>query len=143
MSDELTDDSEGIKNLRAQYDKLVKDKADNDKRLSELLSRDRTRTIEDKFTEYGVNKKIAKFVPSDLELDKVEEWMTDNADVFGFKLGQSDDSAHDAERQAQQRTSGFNSQTSTDENPDFNAVAAAQSGAELRALIEQAQAGRR
>lgn len=142
--DDFTDDTEGMKNLRAAYDKVKAAQATQAAEFAKLAAKDRTRTIADKLTEYGVSTKVAKFVPADVELDKVEEWMTENADVFGFKLGDTTNPDHDAERVAQSRISAITPTGSIDKpDPDLVSVLGAKSKDELVAFIEAAKRGQR
>lgn len=144
MTDEFENESEGIKNLRSQYDKLQKESGEKDKMLADLIRRDRTRTIQDKLGEHGVNPKVATFVPESVELDKLDVWLGENADVFGFNLKQPESPENAAEHAAQQRISGFSgSGSDQNENPDLQAVLTAQSAQDIENLIYAAQVGRR
>lgn len=87
MNDENPAELEGtgIANLRKAYEK--KDKANKELRekLAALEARERERTLSETLSAQGVNPKIAAFYPADREHtpEKVEEWLTANADVFG------------------------------------------------------------
>jgi hypothetical protein len=108
MSDtnEFEETTDGFKNLRAAYNKL---KTERDAAVSEastLKAQVRTRSIGDKLGELGINSKISRFIPADVELDKLDSWLGENADVFGIDLTpKSDDPS--AEEQAQSRLSGL------------------------------------
>ena len=63
-----------------------------DKQLKELQSElealrkfQREATISQVLTEKGVNPKVAKFIPADIEMssDSISNWLTDNGDLFG------------------------------------------------------------
>lgn len=78
--DEIDDTNEnGPKALR---DALAKQKAENEaltKSLKELRAQVREREIKDR----GLSPKVTKFIPEDANL---EEWLQENADVFGITL---------------------------------------------------------
>lgn len=63
-----------------------------DKQLKELQAEleslrkfQREATISQVLAEKGVNPKVAKFIPADIELssDSINNWLTDNGDLFG------------------------------------------------------------
>ena len=87
MNDENPAEVEGagITNLRKAYEK--KDRANKELRekLAALEARERERTLSETLSTQGVNPKIARFYPADREStpEKVEEWLTEYADVFG------------------------------------------------------------
>lgn len=63
-----------------------------DKQLKELQAEleslrkfQREATISQVLAEKGVNPKVAKFIPADIELssDSISNWLTDNGDLFG------------------------------------------------------------
>ena len=60
--------------LKAQYDALNK--------------QTRERAIKDALEARGVNGKVAKFIPQDLDPteESLSKWLEDNADVFGFQV---------------------------------------------------------
>lgn len=68
---------------KALRDALAKQKAENEalmKSLDALRTKDRVREIKDR----GLSPKVAKFIPPDADL---EEWLKENAEVFGVKPG--------------------------------------------------------
>jgi len=63
-----------------------------DKQLKELQSElealrkfQREATISQVLTEKGVNPKVAKFIPADIEIssDSISNWLTENSELFG------------------------------------------------------------
>jgi hypothetical protein len=63
-----------------------------DKQLKELQSElealrkfQREATISQVLTEKGVNPKVAKFIPADIEMssDSISNWLTENSELFG------------------------------------------------------------
>lgn len=64
-----------------------------DKQLKELQSEleslrrfQREATISQVLTEKGVNPKVAKFIPADIEMssDSISNWLTENGELFGI-----------------------------------------------------------
>jgi hypothetical protein len=87
--DDFTQES-GNNDLVKQLRKAAKQK---DKELQELRAQfegvskaQRERNIKDVLESRGVNSKIAKFIPSDLDPteESLSKWLDDNGDVFGF-----------------------------------------------------------
>jgi hypothetical protein len=87
--DDVTTSDNG-NDLVKQLRKAAKQK---DKELAELRAQfegvskaQRERNIKDVLESRGVNSKIAKFIPSDLDPteESLSKWLDDNGDVFGF-----------------------------------------------------------
>ena len=85
------DSNDLVKQLR----KATKQK---DKELAELRAQfegvskaQRERSIKDVLEARGVNSKIAKFIPSDVDSteESLSKWLDDNGDVFGFTATES------------------------------------------------------
>lgn len=113
-----------------------------DKQLKEALAEleslrkfQRESTISQVLNEKGVNPKVAKFIPADIELsaDSISAWLNDNGDLFGFaaQAKESPMSTEDigALRQMDMVASG--ALTPDDVNDAFSMVNNAQSAAEL------------
>jgi flagellar motility protein MotE (MotC chaperone) len=88
--DDFTTESNQNNDLVKQLRKAAKQK---DKELQELREKfeglskaQRERAIKDVLESRGVNGKIAKFIPSDLDPteESLSKWLDDNGDVFGF-----------------------------------------------------------
>jgi hypothetical protein len=98
--DDFTQES-GNNDLVKQLRKAAKQK---DKELAELRAQfegvskaQRERNIKDVLESRGVNSKIAKFIPSDLDPteESLSKWLDDNGDVFGFQATESNQSVVD------------------------------------------------
>ena len=85
----------GNNDLVKQLRKAAKQK---DKELQELREKfegvskaQRERNIKDVLESRGVNSKIAKFIPSDLDPteESLSKWLDENGDVFGFQASES------------------------------------------------------
>ena len=89
--DDITTPSDNGNDLVKQLRKAAKQK---DKELQELRSQfeslnkaQRERAIKDTLESRGVNSKIAKFIPSDIDPteESLSKWLDENGDVFGFQ----------------------------------------------------------
>ena len=56
--------------------------------LGDLSKAQRERVLKDVFSSRGVNTKVMKFVPQDLDAseESINSWLEENADVFGFTI---------------------------------------------------------
>lgn len=93
--DDFTTESNQNNDLVKQLRKAAKQK---DKELQELRSQfeslskaQRERAIKDTLEARGVNSKIAKFIPSDIDPteESLSKWLEENGDVFGFQATES------------------------------------------------------
>lgn len=86
--DEPRGNSELVKNLRKQLKEASKALRERDERLSSLEGQVRERTVSEVLTAKGVNPKVAKLMPSDVQApEDIEKWLTDYADVFNIAMG--------------------------------------------------------
>lgn len=78
-------ESDGIKKLRAAYDRQKKANEDMRAKMAAFEARDRERTLSDVLRSKNLNPKLAQFYPANGEVseEKIGEWLTANADVFG------------------------------------------------------------
>jgi hypothetical protein len=83
---EETQQSDGPANLRKALKRAEKEKKDLAEQLAKIQSDLRSRSVKDVLASKGVSDKIAKFIPGDIETpEQVDAWLSENADVFGFK----------------------------------------------------------
>lgn len=88
-SDEQTE-SPG-KGLRAQLEAALAEKKSLESEVSKLRDKARQSEVSQVLSAKGVNSKIAKFIPADVEGEEaIAKWLDDNADVFGVSI-QSDE----------------------------------------------------
>ena len=75
-----------VKQLRKANKQKEKELADLKAQFGEISKAQRERSIKDVLESRGVNSKIAKFIPSDLDPteESLSKWLDDNGDVFGF-----------------------------------------------------------
>lgn len=85
MADE-EQETEGGKGLRAQLEAALAAVKAAEERAKAAESKARAADVKAVLDAKGVNPKIAKFIGADV--DDIEAWLTENADVFGFTVGQ-------------------------------------------------------
>lgn len=94
ITDEYEDDIPAETDLLKQLRRLEKEQSKKIKELEQQLGSykvaERESTVQYVLESMGVNPKIAKFIPQDIDvnLETVETWVKDNADVFGIQLQQ-------------------------------------------------------
>ena len=89
--DDFTQDSSNndlIKQLRKANKQKEKELAELRSQFDGLSKAQRERAIKDVLESRGVNGKVAKFIPSDIDPteESLSKWLDDNGDVFGFKV---------------------------------------------------------
>ena len=80
-----------VKQLRKANKQKEKELSDIKAQFDNLTKAQRDRTVKDVLASRGVNGKIAKFIPSDIDPteESVSKWLEENADVFGFQVEES------------------------------------------------------
>ena len=80
-----------VKQLRKANKQKEKELADLKAQFGEISKAQRERSIKDVLESRGVNSKIAKFIPSDLDPteESLSKWLDENGDVFGFQTTES------------------------------------------------------
>jgi hypothetical protein len=127
--------------------KLRKAKRNDEKRIKELTEQleglsksQRERLVKEVLEKQGVNLKIAKFVPQDIEAseDAISLWLDENADAFGYEPAQQEVNQDDVKnmRDMDSATRGANSPTTSD---DLASKIANASEEELLELIANSQ----
>ena len=89
--DFTTESNDLVKQLRKANKQKEKELADLKAQFGEVSKAQRERNIKDVLESRGVNSKIAKFIPSDLDPteESLSKWLDDNGDVFGFQATES------------------------------------------------------
>ena len=84
----VSQDNDLIKQLRKANKQKEKELAELRSQFDGLSKAQRERAIKDVLESRGVNSKIAKFIPQDLDPteESLSKWLDDNGDVFGFKV---------------------------------------------------------
>jgi hypothetical protein len=80
-----------VKQLRKAAKQKDKELAELRAQFGEVSKAQRERSIKDVLESRGVNSKIAKFIPSDVDSteESLSKWLDDNGDVFGFTATES------------------------------------------------------
>ena len=135
----------GNNDLVKQLRKAAKQK---DKELAELRAQfegvskaQRERNIKDVLESRGVNSKIAKFIPSDLDPteESLSKWLDDNGDVFGFATESNQTVVDPAQAAAYKRMNSVTEQGLTPDASDdiMRRLMSANSKEELDEVIRQ------
>ena len=89
--DYTTESNDLVKQLRKAAKQKDKELAELRAQFGEVSKAQRERNIKDVLESRGVNSKIAKFIPSDLDPteESLSKWLDENGDVFGFQATES------------------------------------------------------
>lgn len=142
--DDITTSDNG-NDLVKQLRKAAKQK---DKELAELRAQfegvskaQRERNIKDVLESRGVNSKIAKFIPSDLDPteESLSKWLDENGDVFGFSTESNQPVVDPAQAAAYKRMNSVTEQGLTPDASDdiMRRLMSANSKEELDEVIRQ------
>lgn len=96
-----------VKKLRKQIDALSKQVKERDEILAEYTTLSHEASIGEILEGFGLNPRIAKFIPDDIEADEdaVAEWLNEYGDAFGIEAVEEETPSPDA--QSFERMSGF------------------------------------
>ena len=110
---DIEDDTEDfgtdlVKKLRKQVESLSKQLKERDQTLLEFQAYSHEAAIGEILEGYGLNPKIAKFIPEDVEADEdaVAEWLNEYGDAFGITAVE-ESAFDDADAQAYGQISDF------------------------------------
>ena len=142
--DDVTTSDNG-NDLVKQLRKAAKQK---DKELAELRAQfegiskaQRERSIKDVLESRGVNSKIAKFIPSDVDSteESLSKWLDENGDVFGFSTESNQPVVDPAQAAAYKRMNSVTEQGLTPDASDdiMRRLMSANSKEELDEVIRQ------
>jgi len=83
---DYSSDTDLVKKLRKALKAEQKRAKELESTLGELSKAQRERVLKDVLTSRGVNMKVAKFIPTDLDASEeaIGSWLEQNGDVFGF-----------------------------------------------------------
>ena len=77
----------GPANLRKALKRAEKEKKELSEQLAQIQSDLRSRSVKEVLASKGVPEKVAKFIPGDISTpEAVDDWLSENADVFGFQV---------------------------------------------------------
>jgi len=139
---ESSNNNDLVKQLRKQLKQKEKELTEFNSKLGELSKAQRERAVKDVLESRGVNSKIAKFIPSDLDPteESLSKWLDENSDVFGFESTESNQSAVDpVQAAAYKKMNGAMNQGLTPDSSDdvLNKLLSANSKEELDDIIRQ------
>jgi len=82
----IGNDTDLVKKLRKQLKIEQKRAKELESTLGELSKTQRERVLKDVLTSKGINMKVAKFIPTDIDASEeaISSWLEQNGDVFGF-----------------------------------------------------------
>ena len=85
---DYSSDTDLVKKLRKALKAEQKKAKELESTLGELSKAQRERVMKDVLTSRGVNAKVAKFIPQDIDASEeaISSWLEQNADVFGFEV---------------------------------------------------------
>jgi hypothetical protein len=86
-------ESDLLKQLRKELKNKSKMLSEMEGQLSSIKTEQRQNVIKSVLESKGVSPKIAKFIPADIDAstEAVDNWISDNADVFGLTVQTPDD----------------------------------------------------
>jgi hypothetical protein len=120
--DDFTNESDNlVKQLRKANKQKEKELAELKSQFEGLSKAQRERAIKDALESRGVNSKIAKFIPSDIDPteESLSKWLDDNGDVFGYQAAESNQSTVDpAQAAAYKRMNNVSEQGQTPDSSD-------------------------
>jgi len=89
FEDEFQDSSDLVKKLRRAAKVNEKRAKELEAELNTLRSEQRTNVVKSVLESRGVRPSIAKYIPNDVSTaEDVDAWLQENAEDFGFTLGQ-------------------------------------------------------
>lgn len=112
------DSNDLVKQLRKANKQKEKELAELKSQFDGLSKAQRERAIKDTLEARGVNSKIAKFIPSDIDPteESLSKWLDDNGDVFGFQTTESNQNTVDPAQAAAYKR--MNNATEQGQTPD-------------------------
>jgi hypothetical protein len=141
--DDFTQESSNdlVKQLRKATKQKDKELAELRAQFGEVSKAQRERNIKDVLESRGVNSKIAKFIPSDLDPteESLSKWLDDNGDVFGFATESNQPVVDPAQAAAYKRMNNVTEQGITPDASDdiMRRLMNASSKEELDDIIRQ------
>lgn len=89
FEDEYSDSNDLVKKLRRAARANEKRAKELEAELNTLRSEQRTNVVKSVLESRGVRPSIAKYIPSEVSTaDDIDNWLRENAEDFGFTLGQ-------------------------------------------------------
>lgn len=143
--DELFDGSEDdtplVRKLRAQLKEQSQELKKATGELNQIKGAQRQQTLSEAVAAKGLNPKVAKFIPQDLEVSALDEWLAENGDVFGAPPAPAQEPVAPSEGEVKMAQLGFEEEPTISVPADLSAqIAAAKDLKELQAVLGRIQA---
>ena len=139
-----TQDTSGndvVKQLRKANKQKEKELAELRAQFENVSKAQRERSIKDVLESRGVNSKIAKFIPSDVDSteESLSKWLDENGDVFGFTTESNQPVVDPAQAAAYKKMNNVTDQGLTPDASDdiMRKLMSANSKEELDDIIRQ------
>lgn len=131
-----------VKQLRKANKQKEKELAELKAQFDGLSKAQRERAIKDTLESRGVNSKIAKFIPTDIDPteESLSKWLDENGDVFGFQATPTNQTSVDpADIAAYKRMNQATEQGKTPDSSDdlMQKILSAQTPDELGDILRQ------
>ncbi len=88
-----------VKKLRKQIDALSKQVKERDEILAEFTTQSHEASVGEILESFGLNPRIAKFIPDEVEADEdaVAQWLNEYGDAFGIEAVEEGNQSPDAQ----------------------------------------------
>jgi hypothetical protein len=122
VDDDTQNDSEGVKNLRKQFEALQKQLTERDERLAKYEAAERQSGVVNALKAKGLDEakasKLVKFYSGDdASEEAVGKWLEENADVFGVNAQQTTQVSDPNAANAQKVSNAAFGSASLNDNP--------------------------
>ena len=110
FEDDFNEGTDLVKKLRKQIDVLSKELKERDQAIAEFQTYSHEASVGEILEQFGLNPKIAQFIPSDVEADEdaVAEWLNEYGDAFGITaVDESESYQTDPDAQSFEQISDF------------------------------------
>jgi hypothetical protein len=139
--DFTTESNDLVKQLRKATKQKDKELAELRAQFENVSKAQRERSIKDVLESRGVNSKIAKFIPSDVDSteESLSKWLDENGDVFGFTTESNQPVVDPAQAAAYKKMNNVTDQGLTPDASDdiMRKLMSANSKEELDDIIRQ------
>lgn len=136
------DESNVVKQLRKVNRELEKRSKELESELSQIREQSRSRNLADVLAKKGLNPKVAKLIPNDVESSEeaIDQWIAEYGDVFGIQESTESSTQSNVDPSivaSQQRINNVvsSSQSPAGEEDMIARIMAAQDTDELKALF--------
>ena len=110
FEDDFNEGTDLVKKLRKQIDVLSRELKERDQAIAEFQTYSHEASVGEILEQFGLNPKIAQFIPSDVEADEdaVAEWLNEYGDAFGITaVDESESYQADPDAQSFEQISDF------------------------------------